>query len=104
MIWPLPLLSLMRKGNFSQRLGDGIYMPLQVLATDDILYFDIYIEFEVVNGIPSIDFSLFDVGAVQGKCPGSGSKLKNGFRHSKAEALLDIVGSWGRTAPPGCYT
>ena len=31
-------------------------MPLQVLDTDD-LYFDIYIEFEVMNGITSIDFS-----------------------------------------------
>ena len=80
------------EGNFSQRLGDGIY-AITGVSTDD-MYFDIYIEFEVVNGIPSIDFSLFDVGAVQGNVQGQ-VQTKNGSAF-EGGGLLDIVGSGER--------
>jgi hypothetical protein len=80
------------EGNFSQRLGDGIY-AITGVSTDD-MYFDIYIEFEVVNGIPSIDFSLFDVGAVQGNVQGQ-VQTKNGSAF-EGGGHLDIVGSGER--------
>ena len=78
-------------GYFSERLGDGSYL-ITVLDTP-FQYVEFYQEFEVINGITSIDFSTLEVsegnvqGLVQdvdGKAYGDGGFLE----------ILDTNGDW----------
>ena len=55
-------------GYFSRRLGDGNYF---ITGIDTLTqYVAAYMEFVIINGIPSIDFSTFEIGGVRGNVQG----------------------------------
>ena len=55
-------------GFFSRRLGDGNYFITGIDTLNQ--YVPNYMEFVINNGIPSIDFSTFEIGGVRGNVQG----------------------------------
>ena len=56
-------------GYFVDRLPDGQYQ-IRYVAVNNVNYLNKSISFEVVKGVPSLDFSQFDIGLVYGNVIG----------------------------------